>query len=255
MGVWLQFWEYFNLAFAEVKALTRMMISKLIGPPTEERLIRHVFEQGKFHDPESILKTIDEFGWKKHFLMNVGDVKGAILDSTVLNVLKNEPYDQDIGHIFIEMGGYIGYSALRIARNFHNKKATLYSIEMNPLFAAISTKIIEYAGLSDKVKVVVGTVENKLEWLTKQYGFEKVDMIFVDHWKDRYLDDIKLAEHLNILRYGTVVLADNVIFPGTPEYLKYVRNHAYFTSQLFESKLEYSNSIVDGLECSTYTKK
>ncbi len=253
--VWHKWVELVHLALVELRAVAKLMVNYVLGPSSEERIIKEVFQKGTFQHPDSILQVMDEFGWNQQFMMNVGDVKGSILDTTVLQVLQQAPFDSDKGHIFIEMGGYCGYSAVRIARHFGDKKAMLYSIEMNPLFAAIATKIVEYAGLADKVKIIVGTVDTKLEWTRKQFGFDKVDMIFVDHWKDRYLEDVQLAEKMNLLRNGTVILADNVIFPGTPEYLRYVRNHAHFSSQFFASKLEYSKSIQDGMELSTYTKK
>jgi hypothetical protein len=52
----------------------------------------------------------------------------------------------------LEIGTYCGYSALRIARNLPDN-GTLLSVEKDPLFAAIATKIVEFAGLEKKVKV------------------------------------------------------------------------------------------------------
>eukprot|EP00069_Balaena_mysticetus_P018792 bmy_02441T0 len=54
-----------------------------------------------------------------------------------------------------------------------------------------------------------------------------------------------------LLRKGTVLLADNVICPGTPEFLEYVRGSSRFECTHFSSYLEYSQ-VVDGLEKVVY---
>lgn len=52
--------------------------------------------------------------------------------------------------ICIELGCYFGYSALRIARLLKSG-AKLITIEADPDYAEISRKILEYAGMTDKV--------------------------------------------------------------------------------------------------------
>ncbi|KAL9025644.1 MAG: hypothetical protein Q9180_007628 [Flavoplaca navasiana] len=48
--------------------------------------------------------------------------------------------------------------------------------------------------------------------------------MFLDHYKPAYTSDLKLCEHLNLVTPGTVLAADNVIKPGNPPYLEYVRS-------------------------------
>jgi catechol O-methyltransferase len=48
-----------------------------------------------------------------------------------------------------------------------------------------------------------------------------------------------------------VVIADNIIMPGAPGYLEYVRSHPKFSSKLRESHLEYNENTKDGIEIST----
>ncbi|KAJ3071475.1 hypothetical protein HK102_006428 [Quaeritorhiza haematococci] len=76
-------------------------------------------------------------------------------------------------------------------------------------------------------------------------------MFFIDHWKDRYLPDLKLIEEKKLLRKGSVIIADNTIYPGTPDYLAYIRAHPQFESKTIESKLEYSDHK-DALEISVF---
>jgi catechol O-methyltransferase len=92
--------------------------------------------------------------------------------------------------------------------------SVLISIEKNPLYAAIATKIIEFAGLSNCVKVLVGTADTKLPTLKERYGIDGAEVVFLDHWKDRYLPDLRILEETKLLRKGCIIIADNVIIPG-----------------------------------------
>lgn len=58
-------------------------------------------------------------------------------------------------------------------------------------------------------------------------------------------------QECGLLRKGTVLLADNVIVPGTPDFLAHVRGSSRFECTHFSSYLEYSQ-IVDGLEKAVY---
>lgn len=47
--------------------------------------------------------------------------------------------------------------------------------------------------------------------------------MFLDHYKPAYLSDLKLCESLGLVKEGSWLVADNVITPGNPPYLGYVR--------------------------------
>ena len=48
--------------------------------------------------------------------------------------------------------------------------------------------------------------------------------MFLDHYKPAYTTDLKLCEELELIGPGSVLAADNVIKPGNPPYLEYVRS-------------------------------
>jgi catechol O-methyltransferase len=48
-----------------------------------ESLKNYVFENSRPGDVKNILHKIDEFGWTKEWLMNIGDRKGLILDQAI----------------------------------------------------------------------------------------------------------------------------------------------------------------------------
>ena len=52
----------------------------------------------------------------------------------------------------------------------------------------------------------------------------RVDMVFIDHEKESYLSDLWLLEELKVMTTGNpIVVTDNVIYPGAPEYLEWVQ--------------------------------
>lgn len=58
-------------------------------------------------------------------------------------------------------------------------------------------------------------------------------------------------QECGLLRKGSILLADNVVCPGAPEYLEYVRSSRQYHSQYFKSHLEYTK-VEDGLEKSVF---
>ncbi len=48
-----------------------------------------------------------------------------------------------------------------------------------------------------------------------------------------------------------MVLADNVVCPGTPDYLNYIRANLKYSSRFYQAHLEYTR-VLDGLERSEY---
>lgn len=95
---------------------------------------------------------------------------------------------------------------------------------MNPEFAAVIASLVDLAGLSDIVKVVVGSSDASIARLHDEGLIEHIDLMFLDHYKPAYTTDLKLCEELKLVTPGTVLAADNVIKPGNPPYLEYVRS-------------------------------
>jgi len=229
-----------NRYHAWIKFLAAHTRARISGVSREEQLLRHIVEKAKEGDPESVLKAVDDFCYSTSLMMHVGDVKGRILDELVS---RHKP------KVAVEFGAYCGYSAVRTGRLLP-PGGHLFSIEFNPLFAAIATKVVEFAGLSDRVTVVIGSAESQLPLLRTKHNVFHIDMLFIDHWKDLYLPDLRRVEEQGYLRKGSVVIADNILFPGAPEYAAYVRNSPRYSSEFFESTLEYTASVKDGIEVS-----
>ncbi|XP_075754447.1 catechol O-methyltransferase isoform X2 [Pelodiscus sinensis] len=195
----------------------------------EKRILNFVLQNAVRGDPQSVVDTIDTYCSQKEWAMNVGDEKGLILDKIV---------EETKPSVLLELGTYCGYSAVRIA-GLLKPGARLLTIEFNPDFVAIAKQMIEFAGVQDKVKILEGPSETIIPQLKKKHEVDTLDFVFLDHWKDRYLPDTVLLLECGLLRKGSVLLADNVICPGAPEFIKYIRNNNHFKCTNFPSHLEY----------------
>ena len=66
------------------------------------------------------------------------------------------------------------------------------------------------------------------------------DLVFLDHHKDLYLPDAKLLYRVGGIAHGTVIFADNVIFPGCPDYLAWARE-TFTKSTFIAAEVEYTS--------------
>lgn len=128
------------------------------------------------------------------------------------------------------------YSAILFATAIRDNSSQdiirVYSVELDPLIASIAMNFISLAGLSDIIEVIVGPSDHTLRRLhsEKVLGSGGVDMLFVDHVEKLYKRDVELCESLGLLdKEGSLVVADNVVRPGAPEYREYVRNNPRFS--------------------------
>jgi catechol O-methyltransferase len=97
---------------------------------------------------------------------------------------------------------------------------------------------------------VNGYTENVIPHLSKDYNIDSFDLIFIDHHKAVYLRDFKMLEEFGLIKSGTTIVADNVICPGAPDYLEYVRTNQNYTTKMHETTLEYKDNVRDGVEVS-----
>ena len=67
-------------------------------------------------------------------------------------------------------------------------------------------------------------------------------MVFLDHIKDHYVGDLQLLEEYGVVTSGTLVIADNIIHPGAPEYLAHMKPHPHYSSVLYHSYNAYSQT-------------
>jgi catechol O-methyltransferase len=207
----------------------------------------YVYKHATQGNPDSVIAAMDAFcNQPDQMLMNVGDDKGPIVESLL---------SEHLPRVMVELGCFMGYSAIRFTN--HLKKQGVadiryYSFEVSPEYARDARTLIAFAGLQDNITVMLGTIQELAASFSPMVP-HGVDMFFIDHWKDLYLQDIQFIETTGLLHKGSVVVADNVICPGAPDYLAYIRSSAKYTTRFIPSFLEYSDKqIPDGLEVSVW---
>ncbi|KAL1968704.1 hypothetical protein VTN77DRAFT_1530 [Rasamsonia byssochlamydoides] len=187
----------------------------------ETDLLQHIFSLPNLDDlrgqPDKILAAIDDFSTNNKHLMNIGPHKGQLIVSLIA---ERKP------STVIELGGYVGYSAIKFGDAVRRAGGKRYlSLEINPVYAAVANMLVDLAGLRDIVRILVAPSHLSLARLVRDNAIDHVELLFLDHWKDRYLPDLWLVEQLGLLKPGVSVLAaDNVLKPGAPEYLDWVRS-------------------------------
>ncbi|KIV77800.1 hypothetical protein PV11_09580 [Exophiala sideris] len=136
--------------------------------------------------------------------MNIGATKGDLISSLIA---KHRPA------VMVELGGYVGYSAIRFGDALRHAGGKQYlSLEINSEYAAVAGKLVELAGLSDIHELLHDNV------------IDHIELLFFDHFKDRYLPDLWLVERLGLLKPGvSTIVADNIGRGPTLDYVAYLQ--------------------------------
>lgn len=194
----------------------------------ELALLKYVYSRADLEqirgNPDAVCNAIDDFAATiPRGLMTIGAKKREFITN---KLAKAEPAPT----LFLEFGSYVGYSAIclasaMVARAAPGQRVRYVSFEKNPIIAAVAASLADLAGLREVVTIHVGSASESLSRLVKEGMVTKgtVDFMLLDHWKDFYISDLQICEKFSLLRPGSVVLADNIIFPGAPEYLAYVQ--------------------------------
>jgi catechol O-methyltransferase len=212
-----------------------------LGDGRESAAADFVVAHARPGDPADALAALDEFAYKKSFLVNVGDEKGRLLDAAVRRA---DP------RLALELGTYCGYGALRIA--VAAPGAAVVSVELAEANAVVARRIWEHAGVAGRVSCVVGTIgdgERTLDLLEHEHGCTAgaLDFLFIDHDKDSYLADLQRILGRGWLHPGSIVVADNVVIPGAPKYRRYMREEQGRQWQTVEhpAHVEYQTLLPD----------
>ncbi len=204
----------------------------------EEAALEFVLKHATRGSPQSVLQAMDTFATQRRWLQSVGPKKGAIL----LQALRDAQARR-----VLEIGSYCGYSATLIGEHLAACGGHLTAIEISRRNAEVARQVVGHAGLASSVTFLRGTLESEIDSLEGPF-----DAIFLDHWKDVYLPDLRRLEDRGLLRPGTVVVADNVGFFDVPDYLNYVRSCGHYRSRYERSSVEYQDALEDGVEVSVF---
>lgn len=106
----------------------------------------------------------------------------------------------------LEVGCAIGYSAILMSQ-YLAEGGSITTLEWDAETAEIARKNIEKAGLSDKIKVVLGDAKDIVPSLTGEY-----DVIFLDGPKAHYI--YMLNDCIRLLKKGGMLISDNILYKG-----------------------------------------
>jgi catechol O-methyltransferase len=155
-----------------------------IGDGREAAVADYVVAKARQGDIDDVIAKVDQFAYEKSFLINVGDEKGELLDAAVRRANPG---------LALELGTYCGYGSLRITRAAPSAK--VFSVELAEANAVVARRIWAHAGVDD---------------------------LFIDHDKGAYLPDLQSILHRGWLHRGSIVIADNMLIPGSPKYREFM---------------------------------
>jgi len=231
-------WSFLRMALG----MRTLLKDWQVGDGREEEAARYVLARAPRGDLDAAIGAIDEYAYRHKYLINVGDRKALILEQAIDRVRPQR---------VLELGAYVGYSALRIARILPDG-GHLYSVEFSPANAEIARRIVAHAGVAERVTIVTGQLGDDgktIARLQADHGFAagNLDLVFIDHAKEAYVPDLERILAAGWLHEGSVVVADNVGFPGAPEYRAYMEaaEGKRWQTRVHETQVEYQSVIKD----------
>jgi predicted O-methyltransferase YrrM len=121
----------------------------------------------------------------------------------------------------VEFGTSFGVSSIYLAAAMRDNGGHFVGSEIEASKAAVARRNLDEAGLSPFSEVREGDAMQTLCELAAP-----VDLLFLDGWKDLYLPVLELLKPK--LRKGSVVIADNILFP--PGFRKTMARYVAYTN-------------------------
>ncbi|MDY4560409.1 MAG: O-methyltransferase [Peptostreptococcus porci] len=106
----------------------------------------------------------------------------------------------------LEIGCAIGYSSIFFA-DVLNNDVEIITTERNPIMLEKAYENIKKAGLSDKIKILVGDAEETLKDIDGDF-----DMVFIDAAKGQYKLFFDIV--FDKVKNGGIVISDNILYKG-----------------------------------------
>lgn len=162
-------------------------------------------------DVDACMMVIEQFAESRSLWLKITAWEKAVVVHEVARLTRPR--------VVLEIGAYVGYSAMNLARAVRPHGGRVASIEVDPMHVCVVRNMVEYAGLTDTVDVWTGYCFDVIPHLLDTYGPRSIGMVFMDQKGTRFHSDLALMEELGLLADDAVVLADNVLKPGAPLYI------------------------------------
>ncbi|XP_072045364.1 catechol O-methyltransferase-like [Amphiura filiformis] len=204
----------------------------------QDRLWNYIEARSEVGNADSVLAAFDDYCYNYEWTWAIGDKKAVILAKVVQEAKPK---------MMLELGTFLGYSAIIIAQNMP-PDGKLITVEAFPKSAEIARKIINRAGYGDKVTVINAFSYDVIPNLHHDYDVETLDMVFLDHFMEGYVADLKRLEKGGFLHNGSVAFADNVRGEGSKGFSEYIRSSGHYECQFYEADNGYIEGMSDGME-------
>jgi len=226
-----------------------------------------------------ILKSVDDYCYGKQWMYHIGSEKGKaisrFLRSGVERWLKRDDR-KNKKFICLDCGTYCGYSSLvlastlrEIANELQNSimedqteetfEFHVYTTEVSSKLINVAQSVFRMAKMEQYITPILMKSDGKesLSATMKQNGVMGIDFLLFDHAKNLYLSDLNDLEAGGLLKAGSYVSADNVVFNKLDAYryhMEQLQAKGIVETRLDEMNLEYSNNLKDGIEQTIYLK-
>ncbi|CAJ1337936.1 unnamed protein product [Effrenium voratum] len=203
--------------------------------------LHYILNHGRHQDVPKIHKAIEAFTREQELWLKLaGDEKGAVLDKVLAL--------QGKAKLVVEVGLYVGYSSTRMASQMKQWGGRVISMEVDPYHAAIARNTIEWAGLSDYIEIWCGHSENLIPRLKEMRLPEKsIDILFFDQQGTKMHLDLQRIVDFNMLSDSAIVVGDNVLRPGAPQFMYWNSVAGPYETQVVSLR-EYKQEVVEDIE-------
>ncbi|KAJ1951945.1 hypothetical protein GGI12_006367 [Dipsacomyces acuminosporus] len=145
----------------------------------------------------------------------------------------------------LELGCYIGYSALWLAHGLRKQKdpAHLWTCEKDTNVAELAKANIQFAGFEDTVTVISQPAAKVLEGWDPQ---RKLDLVFIDANKSGYRTYYDMILDRELLSDHGQIVVDNVLFHGQVHGLSHAAKDAMAgKSKIAQRMAEFNSHVAD----------
>lgn len=108
----------------------------------------------------------------------------------------------------LELGTFTGYSAICLASGLV-PDGRLDALEINDEMEDLIREAFSKAGVSEKVRLIIGDAKETMKSLGETY-----DLVYIDANKREYPEYLDLVLNLPLVRPGSWIVADNVLWDG-----------------------------------------
>lgn len=199
--------------------------------------MHYILGHSEKHNLPSIHRAIEKFTVEQELWLKLaGDEKGAALDAVL--AMHGNP------RLVVEVGLYVGYSSTRMASQMRAWGGKVISMEVDPYHAAIARNTIEWAGLSDVIEIWCGHSENLIPRLRERLPEKSIDILFFDQQGTKMHLDLENIVASNMLSDDAIVVGDNVLRPGAPQFMYWTCVGGPYETQVVSLK-EYKQDVVE----------